>query len=524
MMMNKMLQKLLIIMLSCFHSLAFADLTNGLVAHWSFDDCAETNNQCEGNTVKDSSGNNHDGKIIGNVNFVDGKVGQAVEFKPYINTLNNSSDIQNDYKNAYIVVPNAGDLNPSNLTVSLWVYNEKEQSSKDVTPLSVILNLSTYNLEECLYLNLAVNCDTTDVAKPSSETSYSDLSIYGLTYFSPSSLRNKYAFNFASSIPNQPATFVYPSGESKVKPKTWYHLTYTYDNTTKRVRVYYNGREVAGTTLKAEKTLVEGVNNTIFKMGYPAVEGGFKDSSQAKATHLQFEGKLDELRIYNRVLTKNEIQTLYTQQLVLPPKAMYSSATFTVTVSKQQRSVGNSDLIKEKLCKSKKLLNCNTTTPLQKTVNSSTSTPNATKEIRSGVNDFYTADSFFVSDKVNASMGVAEITQINGIKYIKIGGYFVDAFSLLTYLAEGRYDKAVVKVGEKVVATFIPQIATVLAIKDVSSVLFNSVSKAVEDGTFNTVRNILREHNVHTYTTGIPDKPDFVGIRNKKPYLTVHTL
>jgi hypothetical protein len=36
---------LILLMLCCFHSLAFADLNTGLVAYWSFDDCtAQENN------------------------------------------------------------------------------------------------------------------------------------------------------------------------------------------------------------------------------------------------------------------------------------------------------------------------------------------------------------------------------------------------------------------------------------------------------------------------------------------------
>ena len=367
---------LLSLMTFAFCSQSGAALTDGLLAHYSFDDCAENGTsgtpQCESNnTVKDFSGNNHDGTIIGNVDFVYGKVGQAVEFKPYINQLSASPDIQSDYKNAYIFVPNANDLNPNNLTVSLWVYNEKEQSSKHVTPLSIILSLSesfpAYNIEQCLNLNLAINCYTTEFVKPYGvcfgsecysppyfEAPYSG-DIYGLAYFSPSHSGNKYAFNLISDNQDQPRLYIYPSGEPKVEPKRWYHITYTYDNTTGKVRVYYNGREGAGATHKGGKALAKNANNTVLKIGYPAVTGGFtytlidqfppeshigsEQWTSAKATNLQFEGKLDEIRIYNRVLSSQEVFELYNQQ----PNAANWEAVAPINTARTQFAAGSVD-------------------------------------------------------------------------------------------------------------------------------------------------------------------------------------
>ncbi len=49
---------------------AHADLNDGLVAHWSFDDCS----------AKDNSGNGHDGTINGNPQCVDGVKGKALHF------------------------------------------------------------------------------------------------------------------------------------------------------------------------------------------------------------------------------------------------------------------------------------------------------------------------------------------------------------------------------------------------------------------------------------------------------------
>ena len=70
---------------------------NGLVAHWSFDDC----------TAKDNSGNGHDGTNNGNPQCVDGTKGKAFSFNGV-----------NDY---VLVSDESMAFSPNDLTVSLWI-------------------------------------------------------------------------------------------------------------------------------------------------------------------------------------------------------------------------------------------------------------------------------------------------------------------------------------------------------------------------------------------------------------------
>ena len=68
---TKSLSFLTLALLSSFFTTANADITNGLVAHWSFDDC----------TGKDVSGNNHDIQFGGQApQCVTGKNGKAIAF------------------------------------------------------------------------------------------------------------------------------------------------------------------------------------------------------------------------------------------------------------------------------------------------------------------------------------------------------------------------------------------------------------------------------------------------------------
>ncbi|HIE27399.1 TPA: LamG domain-containing protein [Candidatus Poribacteria bacterium] len=57
------------------HPAAGQYVTDGLLGYWSFD--ADT---ITGDTITDVSGNNNDGLIVGTLNSVDGKFGEALEF------------------------------------------------------------------------------------------------------------------------------------------------------------------------------------------------------------------------------------------------------------------------------------------------------------------------------------------------------------------------------------------------------------------------------------------------------------
>lgn len=81
---------LFIVVLSvAFASSAFAQKDESLCAYWSFD-------EGKGDTVKDQSGNGNDGTISGEVNWVDGKFGKALEFASGSNILINDSDTMKD--------------------------------------------------------------------------------------------------------------------------------------------------------------------------------------------------------------------------------------------------------------------------------------------------------------------------------------------------------------------------------------------------------------------------------------------
>ena len=77
---------------------AHADLKDGLVAHWSFDDCRAT----------DNSGNGHNGTLNGNPQCVDGVKGKAFSFDGSTNWIEGSIN---------------SDAFAGNWTISAWFYH-----------------------------------------------------------------------------------------------------------------------------------------------------------------------------------------------------------------------------------------------------------------------------------------------------------------------------------------------------------------------------------------------------------------
>jgi len=109
----------------------------------------------------------------------------------------------------------------------------------------------------------------------------------------------------ASSRPNhRPATMVFVAGSerqliggTRVSTNTWVHLAATYDGTTQRL--YVNGVQVAS---RAQTGPIV-TSNSPLRIGGNAVFGEF------------FQGRIDEVRIYNRALSATEIQNDMTAPL-----------------------------------------------------------------------------------------------------------------------------------------------------------------------------------------------------------------
>ena len=99
------------------------DVEDGIVAYWAF-------NETSGETASDSSGNGHDGTLMGNPQRVDGYFGGALEFDQVGDEVN---------------VPYHADLNQETFTICAWANVEPGSadhravvSSRDAPPTGYI--------------------------------------------------------------------------------------------------------------------------------------------------------------------------------------------------------------------------------------------------------------------------------------------------------------------------------------------------------------------------------------------------
>lgn len=149
----------------------------------------------------------------------------------------------------YIEIPDIGTYNQ--LTESLWVYYKG-------TPYIAVLNCHTE--WDANYLHFEI----TD---------------------------NRVEFAIHGENSDQFSDFIF--GPSTLDQ--WHHIAVTYDSATGKIQFYIDGRLDAVRQYDVPRPVIVG----------PAWIGGWNGESR------WFLGSLDDIRIYNRVLTAPEIQTLY---------------------------------------------------------------------------------------------------------------------------------------------------------------------------------------------------------------------
>jgi len=98
-------------------------------------------------------------------------------------------------------------------------------------------------------------------------------------------------------------------------PYGWINVTLTYDDTSSNFVVYYNGSSISNTVVAGFAPLNwVGVQQMVFGtfpfMTTPSLTSGA--TSQSWATY--FPGAIDEVRVYNRVLTSIEVSSLVALQ------------------------------------------------------------------------------------------------------------------------------------------------------------------------------------------------------------------
>ena len=206
-----------------------------------------------GTAAPDSSGRGNHGKLIGGPTWVDGRIGGALHFA-------NTDDTK-----IYVDIPNSSTLEnvqEGDWTVAAWVWPDSLPPGTKVTPAYGIL------IKQGQHIGLVYDQD----------------GLFKMQHHS---------------------TAGYSLAKSATKPpKAWYHVTGVVSKSNGFVNIYVNGTLESAVTFTPEATAREFGTRT-WKLGIAAPDyTNFREA---------MNGKVDDVRIYSRVLSDAEIAALAAQ-------------------------------------------------------------------------------------------------------------------------------------------------------------------------------------------------------------------
>ena len=202
----------------------------------------------EGNVLHDDSGNSNDGTIYG-AKWVEGKYGKALSF---------------DGINDYVEVPDDSDLDITNaITLEAWI-NPAISPQEGGAPI---------------------------LAKGYGSG--------GEVYAVDTEFGNDLRFFIWNPLKVIAYTCVVGNWFSSDKVNKWRYVTATYDTSKGVVKIYENGNII--------KTCTNFPTSSM-KTNDHIVSIGSRESSKTSGYDLNFNGIIDEVRIYNRALTEDEIK------------------------------------------------------------------------------------------------------------------------------------------------------------------------------------------------------------------------
>jgi hypothetical protein len=226
--------------------------------------------QTDAGKLADLSGNGHDGTASGGVLIGEkgGVVGRATEF---------------DGVNDYVEVSDSPSLRPTNLTQTVWI---KFSSAPGASPIQFIVK------------NYGTGSDES----------------YGLWYYGASFAGCAYGFHATVYTDHTTCYAMTPTVDE------WYFLAHTFDDSTKKSVLYINGIAVSTKTLTGKSLTYDDKPFNI----------GMEYENNTKSFY--FGGSIDEVRIYDRALSADEVKALYeetvlTNKTLLQPDSLLLSDT-----------------------------------------------------------------------------------------------------------------------------------------------------------------------------------------------------
>ncbi len=243
-----------------------ADLSDGLVAHYTFDDIS-------GATVPDSSGNNYDGELQNGATAAAGKLGNGIQF-------DGTDDI--------VVIPfQLLQTQEPTFSYSFFVKTDADGDNNQFLLGQAASGSSGHFCQALTYDNTTNNLD-----------------VFRTNFENDHTIRHN------------------------VDLSEWTHVTVTNSEADGQSRLYLNGIAIAGLDSTCPQTL-----GPYFSLGR-ALWPGF---------NLELKGVLDDVRVYNRVLSPTEVTELSNQGLAnsLAITAPTDGATVHGTTSIQASASGS---------------------------------------------------------------------------------------------------------------------------------------------------------------------------------------
>ena len=235
-------------------------LGDGLVLYSTFDDDAR-----EGTTIKDLSGNGHDGTAVGALEYVAGKDGgKAIKIAGQTEAGDNdyAGDRYVDYGKSADIIPSLG-----NFSISVWYQSTGASGNATL--------LSNKNFKSGTNIGFAMGDFENNLRMNLTATTGGRKDINGS--------------NTSTAL-----------GSAKTTKNTWHHLVVTVDRSTGKMSYYVNG------TLADNGTAdISGAVGSI-DAGLKLVLGAGGNNCNATNNCI-----LDDLLIYDRVITTDEIDLLY---------------------------------------------------------------------------------------------------------------------------------------------------------------------------------------------------------------------